>query len=851
MKTLKYARSFEVVPNLPPELAALRTLAYNFRWTWHSPTRDLFAETDPKVWEASGHNPVALINGLSPRRLEKLAADKLYLARLQECADSLEEYLGADAWFQREYPEEKETKIAYFCAEFGLSECLPIYSGGLGILAGDHLKSSSDLGIPLVGIGLLYARGYFRQTLTEDGWQQEHYPILDFYKLPLALVRGSDGQPLTITVEFPDRNVHCQIWRAQVGRVPLYLLDSNVLENEPKDQNITDTLYGGDEEMRIRQECVLGIGGYRALKALGITPTVCHMNEGHAAFSALERISSLMKDEGLDYRTARQCVSAGNVFTTHTPVPAGFDLFNRTLLEKYLTRSIGSLGLSFDELLRQGRIHKDNTEEHFNMAVLAMENSSRVNGVSKLHAQVSRSMFHGRWPQFPTQEVPIDPVTNGIHTLSWISPKVEEMLDGLTDGGWRSDATDAETWSILSEAGDKDLWALRQNQRGDFIRFCRDHVSRTTMRSQPWRRGANSELLDPRILTIGFARRFATYKRATLLFSDRERLKALLTHPDRPVQFVFAGKAHPRDDGGKRLIQDIVKYVRENGLANRMVFLEDYDISVARQMISGVDVWLNNPRRPMEASGTSGMKVLPNGGLNFSILDGWWAEGHDPRAGWAIGDGSIHPDQAHQDWLDSQALYGVLENEIIPKFYDRDDSDVPVRWVQMMRASMAGLTPEFSTDRMVRDYARLYAGASRAYRHLIGSQAAGAKDVLQWRDRVRNAWSGVKLLGVADNGDAIHEPGAELHISATVDLNGLSPEDVEVQALLGEVGPNRELQNVSTVNLAPSEDAAHFSAKVECLTPGHRGFIVRIIPRHADINVLAELPLVKWQESAH
>ncbi|MBX3112006.1 MAG: alpha-glucan family phosphorylase, partial [Fimbriimonadaceae bacterium] len=722
MRSLKYAHSFEVVRELPPELAGLKELAYNLRWTWHHESQQLFRDADTELWRATDQNPIEVINQLSGDRVDELLKDEVYLARLQLCVKDLREYMASETWFDQKYPGERaSTNIAYFCFEFGISESVPIYSGGLGVLAGDHLKAASDLGIPLVGIGLLYSRGYFRQQLNPDGWQVEVYPQHDFYRMALTLVRGDDGHPVRVRVEFPDRAVTCQIWKAQVGRVELYLLDSNILDNAAVDQSITDNLYGGDEEMRIRQEIILGIGGFRALQVLGKKPTVCHMNEGHAAFLSLERLRQFMTEHNCDLRTARKCVVAGNVFTTHTPVPAGFDIFQKPMLEKHLSKLVGELGMPFDQFLRLGRINKGDEAEPLNMAVLAMENSNHVNGVSKLHAQVTREMFQDRWPDYPLEDVPVDAVTNGIHTMTFVGNRIGALLDKHIGPEWRDDPSDRQMWAKVRDIPNEALWESRENARGDFVRFCRAHL-RKRLRAQTGTIDLRSvqDILDPRVLTIGFARRFATYKRATLLFKDKERLKSLLFHPERPVQFVFAGKAHPRDDGGKKLIQDIVQFIRHEGARTRMVFLEDYDMHVARRLVQGVDVWLNNPRRPLEASGTSGMKVVPNGGLNCSILDGWWAEGYRKGLGWAIGDESSSPDEGHQDWLDSRALYQLIEQEIAPTFYHRGETGVPVGWVEMMKDSMAELAPTFSTLRMVREYtSRCYMPASQMFNRLV------------------------------------------------------------------------------------------------------------------------------------
>jgi len=855
MRTLKFAHSFEVVSDLPEALRPLKELAFNFRWTWHHDTQRLFRDADKLLWEEVGHNPMALINRLTPERKMRLCDDEAFMARMALCKKDLDDYLAAPCWFDQKFPNERDkTLVAYFCAEFGISEGLPIYSGGLGVLAGDHLKAASDLGVPLVAVGLLYSRGYFRQYLSPDGWQQELFPEYDFYQMPLKLQRGADDEPLRISVEFPDRMVTCQVWKATVGRVELYLLDSNVLENEPGDQDITDTLYGGDETMRIRQEIILGIGGMRALKALGIKPTVCHMNEGHAAFLTLERLKQFREEFGCDLKTARQCVVSGNVFTTHTPVPAGFDLFHPDLLQQYLSKNLDSLGMPFEDFLRMGRFDPENQGELFNMAVLAMENANYVNGVSKLHAQVAREMFHFRWSDYPTDEVPVDAVTNGIHTPTWISRRMAELLDRHLGPTWRDDPSDPDVWRQAAEVPDADLWEMRENQRGDFVRFCRRWLQMQLARRNAGRTDLSgvSDILDPRILTVGFARRFATYKRASLLLADKERLKSLLFHPERPIQFVFAGKSHPRDDGGKGLIQEIVRFIENEGARSRMVFLEDYDMEVARALVQGVDVWLNNPRRPQEASGTSGMKVVPNGGLNCSILDGWWAEGYKPGVGWAIGDGRENPDAGQQDWLDSRALYQLLEHEISPRFYHRPDGGLPTTWIEMVRQCIRLLAPKFSTSRMVREYtARYYVPASRAFVELSADGLTRAKAALEWRKKVRAAWPNIKIVEVDDSAGPVNALGTEFKIRALVQLGEISSEDVRVQVLLGQVGANRELQRVELFDLervGEERGASVFEGDLVCDAPGHRGYVVRVVPHHPDIRVPTELPLVAWEK---
>ena len=852
MRTLKYAHSFEVVSDLPDHLHDLEALAMNFRWTWNLEAQEVFEEVDPTLWEKVEHNPLLLMRRLSPERQKMLTKDNLFLSKLKLAKEDLDAYMGASTWFDAQYPGERDrAKIAYFCAEFGLNECLPIYSGGLGLLAGDHLKAASDLGIPLVGVGLLYSKGYFRQFLGEDGWQQEKYPAYDFYNYPITLVRGADEQPLRVVVEFPDRNVTVQVWKAQVGRIELYLLDSNILANHQIDQGITDNLYGGDEHMRIRQEIVLGIGGLRALEALGIKPSVCHMNEGHAAFLTIERLKQSMEEHNCDLKVARQVTVSGNVFTTHTPVPAGFDVFRPELLNQYMSKKISQVGLAFDDFLDYGKMNPENPSDPFNMAILAMTGANYVNGVSKLHAEVSQAMFADRWDDYTVNEVPIEAITNGVHTATWLGERMAQLLDRHLGQSWRDDPSDPAVWEKASKLPAEELWELREDARGDFVRFARKRTVKSLQNRNAGRQEIQqaNTLLDPRILTIGFARRFATYKRAFLLFSDKERLKAILNHADRPVQFVFAGKSHPKDDGGKKLIQDITNFIKHEGAGHRMLFLEDYDIEVARHLVQGVDVWLNNPRRPMEASGTSGMKVIPNGGLNCSILDGWWAEGYASNVGWAIGDGTEDPDQGRQDWLESRALYQLIEQEIAPLFYTRSEDGVPIGWINMIRESMRTLAPRFSTARMVREYTtRFYMPSNSAYWSLQEGGLQRAKDALAWRKRVRSAWPGVKFVSVTDNGHAKVGVGSSLSITATVDLGTLTAEDVEVQAMVGQIGANRQIVDPTIVPLHSKGNGA-FEAEIQCPDPGHLGYVCRIVPKNPDVKVSTELPLICWQNS--
>src|SRR5579883_1293203 len=651
-------RPYTVLPCLPDRLRSLQTLAYNLWWSWNADAVALFRRINPDLFAALDHSPIRLLGATDQTRFEQLEHDDGFLAHMDRVAAALDHYLKAPTWFQETYSSDPDIRIAYFSAEFGIHESVPVYSGGLGVLAGDHLKSASDLGIPLMGVSLMYREGYFRQYLNVDGWQQERYPENDFFNLPLIAELNQDGSPVIVTVPFPGREVALRIWRIQVGRVPLYLLDANIPQNRPEDRNVTAQLYGGDQHTRIQQEVILGIGGIRALRAIGKEPTVCHMNEGHAAFVGLERIRILIEEQKLDFAAALEAVKAGTCFTTHTPVPAGNDAFPPGMIDQYLGDYYRQLGIDRWNFLALGRQHPGNEAEPFGMTVLAIKLSNTSNGVSKLHGAVSRKMWNEIWPTLPTGEVPIASITNGVHTQSWISPEIGQLFERYVGVQWEEKPTDFAIWRRVEQIPDAELWRTHERCRERLIA-----LARTRLRAQLKRRGAPpaevdaaDEVLDPDALTIGFARRFATYKRGDLLFRDLDRLVAIMNSKDRPVQIIFSGKAHPQDRGGKELIQRVVQQARKPEFRKRVVFIEDYDMNVARYLVQGVDVWLNNPRRPLEASGTSGMKVVGNGGLNLSILDGWWVEGYDGDNGWAIGAGEEYTDLAYQDEIESRAL---------------------------------------------------------------------------------------------------------------------------------------------------------------------------------------------------
>jgi glycogen phosphorylase len=847
---------FRISPSLPPRLRCLNDLSLNLRWSWDHPTIELFRSLDSGLWEETGHNPRLMLGRIDQERLAEVESDDGFLAQMDRVYSGLNEYLAGKGWFLRAHPEAGELAIAYFSAEFGLTECLPNYAGGLGILAGDHLKSASDLGLPLTGVGLLYQGGYFKQYLNADGWQQETYPINDFHILPVHPVEDTRGLPLMIDVDLAGSQVFARIWKVQVGRVPLYLLDTNVKENSPEHRRVTSGLYSGDREQRIAQEIVLGIGGMRALRALGVHPTVCHMNEGHSAFLGLERARMLMDELELPHYAARQIAAAGNIFTTHTPVAAGIERFDPALMYNYFRGCAGSLGLAFEDLMRYGRVNPKDASESLNMALLAARLSSYTNAVSRLHGRVTREMSHPVWRAYPLHEVPIGYVTNGIHIPSWISMEMSELLNRYLGPEWHDVPTDHGVWNRIEGIPDQELWKVHQTRKERLINYARIRLA-----DQIKRRGGTSIEVDvaggvlrPGCLTIGFARRFAAYKRATLMLTDRPRLKRILTDPKRPVQLVVAGKAHPRDNDGKEMIREIVHFARDPDVRRSIVFLEDYDIAVARYLVQGVDVWLNTPRRPNEASGTSGMKLLPNGGLNLSILDGWWDEGYEREVGWAIGRGEEYSDTAYQDQVESAALYNLLENEVVPLFYERDAEDIPRAWIAKMKASMKRLTPVFNTNRMVAEYAeRFYIPAGARYLRLKAGHGARVRPLVDWRQRLLTHGSEVRITQIKTHDSQEVAVGSKLQITAKVFLGSLEPSDVRVQIYYGALNPEGEIISGQAVDakLKDSSGSEHvYEGEIDCRESGSCGFSVRVIPFHEDAILPYEVPWVRWEEEA-
>ena len=859
-KAMKPVRVFHVIPTLPAPLQGLRELAYNLRWAWDHDTIELFRRLDSDLWESSGHNPVRMLGLVDQAQFETAANDEAFLSHLQRSLEELHRYQSSKStWFQRTYGKAHNLLVAYFSAEFGVTECLSIFAGGLGVLAGDHLKSTSDLGVPLVGVSLLYQQGYFRQYLDAAGWQQESYEENEFRNMPLELEHNADGSRLVVRVGYDGREVTAQVWRATVGRVPLYLLDTNIPVNSPEDRDITDQLYGGDREMRLKQEILLGIGGFRALQALGLSPTVCHMNEGHSALLSLEWVRHLRERQRLSYAEAREVASAGLVFTGHTPVPAGHDYFSPALVQRYLSEYARGLGLSMTDFLALGREHPERGDEEFCMTVLAMRMAASSNGVSKLHGQVSRRMWKAMWPGVPEDEVPIGHVTNGVHLRSWISCEMNQLYDRYLGPKWREEHADTETWKRIENVPAEELWRTHERRRERLVAF-----ARRRLRMQLERRGAPQseidaaeEVLDPDALTIGFARRFATYKRATLLLHDPARLERILNQAGRPVQILFAGKAHPRDNAGKALIQQIVRLAQQKEFRRRIVFLEDYDMAVARYLVQGSDVWLNTPLRPLEASGTSGMKAMANGALNVSTLDGWWDEAwHDAAArhrfiGWAVGRGETDSNPDRQDEVEAAALYTLLERDIAPSFYERSADGLPRRWVTQMKSAIGTLCPQFNMLRVGREYSSdFYAIAHARYEMLTAEGATRSRALASWTARVAANWNNVRVESVdgTENGDLA--VGDRLTVRAHLRLGALTPDDVGVELYLGRLNADGDFADSLAVpmHLTGSANGTFLfeAATVPCSRSGIHGYTVRVMPFHPD-EARSMIPgLIAW-----
>jgi starch phosphorylase len=859
---VKAIRRFTVRTVLPEQLQPLHELALNLRWSWHPETRELFRSVDPGVWEAVGEDPVRLLGEVPARRLAALAGDRRFLRRLGDLTDDLADYLSAPRWYQSAAAGDAlPAAVAYFSPEYGIAAALPQYSGGLGILAGDHLKAASDLGVPLIGVGLFYRHGYFRQSLSRDGWQQERYPVLDPDELAVSLLREADGTPARVELALPaGRTLAAQIWRAQVGRVPLLLLDSDVAANGAGERDVTDRLYGGGSEHRLLQEMLLGIGGVRAVRTFcrltgHPAPEVFHTNEGHAGFLGIERIRELVTGEqGHDFGAALEAVRAGTLFTTHTPVPAGIDRFEAELVARHFAGDAALRGVPVDRVLALGlEDWPGGDPKLFNMAAMGLRLAQRANGVSTLHGEVSRTMFGPLWPGFDSAEVPITSVTNGVHAPTWMDPAVVRLGAahiGVEQAEAAMTAGDPGCWSAVEQIGDGEIWEVRNQLRAQLVEEARRRLrdSWRTRGAGDAELGWTAAVLDPEVLTIGFARRVPSYKRLTLMLRDQERLRSLLLHPTRPVQIVVAGKAHPADDGGKRLIQQLVAFADDPAVRHRIVFLPDYDMAMATRLYPGCDVWLNNPLRPLEACGTSGMKAALNGCLNLSVLDGWWDEWYDGRNGWAIptADGPGF-DEDQRDDIEAAALYDLIEHQVAARYYERGPDGLPHRWIAMVRHTLATLGPKVLAGRMVRDYVeRLYAPAAVAQRRL---DADGARQLADWKARVRQAWSRVAVGPVDAAVAEAAELGTALDLRVQVTLGTLTAEDVEVQVVSGTVDEQDRIRELELATLKPAGGPdltgnQRYEGTLELNRTGPFGYTVRVLPSHPLLAAPAELGLV-------
>lgn len=829
---------FTVISALPESLEPLRRLASNMWWTWNHEARELFQRLARDRSSRSSINPMELVNSLTSEEIRTLENDSGFLAQLEDVAKSFEQYRSNRSWWINHTGLEREQCVAYFSLEFALHESLTIYSGGLGVLAGDHLKASSDLGVPLVAVGLLYYEGYFSQYLNADGWQQEAYPQINLNRLPFSPALCPDGTQAETEVKIKGEAVRVIAWKLEVGSVILYLLDTNVEENKPQHRAITSRLYGGDLHARIQQEIVLGIGGLRILGKLGVEPYVFHMNEGHSACISLEQMRQLISEKGLSFEEALRGVRATNLFTTHTPVPAGNDVFPRSLVEEHFRDYAKELGISIEQLLNLGRVNPKDSNEPFSMPALALRTSASANGVSELHGHVSRKMWTDMWPDLPVEENPIRSITNGVHTATWASRDTADLFDKYLGPEWRKNTALPDSWTGISQIPDEELWRLRSRSRSQLISFCRERV-----RSQLTRRGAGrvelefaKNILSPDSLTIGFARRFATYKRATMILQDFERLCRLLSDTECPVQFIFAGKAHPADQHGKELIARLIHAEHTPALRGKFIFIEDYDVHVAAHMVQGVDVWLNTPRRPLEASGTSGMKVAINGGLNLSVLDGWWCEAFDGANGWSIGQGEEYDDANYHDQVESRSLYDLLEREVIPTFYVRDAGGIPTEWVRLIKHSIRTVAPKFSANRMVSDYAnQFYAPMCQTHRDIVGSEFQKIRQETKDIAFLDKHWKELQVVEVQT--DAVdHLPiGAQLPVRVKVQLGKLSPEQIAVQIRHGALDAAKnirhaEVQQLNDFTSCNENGSYEFSGQIPTTQAGTFGFEIRLLP---------------------
>ena len=844
-----------VNPQLPKRIEKLSEIGYNLWWSWNTEFLKLFKEIDIDLWESVNKNPIKFLKLVTQEKLEKAAQSPEFLKKYDKVVENFEDYMKSkNNWFEKKYPDNKNDVIAYFSAEYGLDQTLAIYSGGLGILSGDHLKSASDLGVPLVAIGLLYKKGYFNQKINGNGIQETEYNDIDIENLPIESVKDSEGKDVLVALHFPKKKLYLKAWKVNVGRVELYLLDSDIEANIPEYREITKTLYGGDREMRIQQEIILGQGGVAMLKALGYNPTIYHMNEGHSSFLILELIYNLMKEKQVSFQIARDIVASKTVFTTHTPVPAGNDIFTLSLVEKYFKDYWDKLGITKQEFFQMGMkpdVQIDTTG--FNMGILALKVAGKKNGVSKLHGAVSRELFGEVWPNIAANESPITYVTNGIHTCSWLSPHLKELYNKYLIPYWQDRIYDDEVWKKISDVPNEELWKAHQERKVKMLAIVKENTINRLRRC-----GYNYDeimkivdCLDPNALTIGFARRFATYKRATLIFKDLERITQILNNKNQKVQIIFAGKAHPADKEGK----DLIKYIHEISMKpqfkGKVFLLENYNIAMSKYLISGVDVWLNTPRRPMEASGTSGQKASVNGVINFSILDGWWAEGYNAKNGWKIGESLEYSDYESQDRADSQSIYDTLENKIIPMYYEKDEDGISSRWMQTMKESIISTGGKYSTSRMLTDYVdKLYIPLCNLYNNYY-AELGKVGELNEWKKSLKNAWDNIEITQENNLDNITLDAGNNIEVRCKVKLPNINKDNIEAQVYYGKISENGTVDDISIIPMeleeADEESKIYtYKAKVNLINGGNYGYTFRVMPKHEMILDSANLDLIKW-----
>ena len=843
-----------VNPQLPKEISKLSEIANNLWWSWNTEYLRLFKKIDKDLWESIGKNPVKFLKLVSQEKLEKVSKDQKFLEEYNVIANNYENYINSkNTWFSKNYPKNENNLIAYFSAEYGLDETIPIYSGGLGILSGDHLKSASDLGLPFVAVGMLYKEGYFIQKLNKYGEQENNYIKADLNNLPIEAVKDSEGKDLKITVDYPERKLYLKVWKINVGRIKLYLMDSDIEENSEEDRKVTLQLYGGDQEMRIKQEIVLGMGGVKLLKTLGLNPTVYHMNEGHSSFLTLELIKDLMEEKKISFDMAKDITTSKTVFTTHTPVPAGNDIFPLNLIEKYFKYFWPKLGLNREEFLKLGMKPTEKLENGFNMGILALRNAGKKNGVSKLHGAVSRELFGEVWPNIAANESPIGYVTNGIHTCSWLAQNLKELYNEYLIPYWQDNMHKDEVWKQIKDIPNERLWEEHQARKEKMLKMVKQNTTERLKRvgvSYEEIKEITSKL-NPNALTIGFARRFATYKRATLIFKDIERITQILNDSEKPVQLIFAGKAHPLDKAG----QDLIKYINELAMKpqfkGKIFVLENYNIGMSRYLISGCDVWLNNPRRPMEASGTSGQKASVNGVINFSVLDGWWAEGYDQTNGWTIGTNAEFTSYEEQDLADSESLYNTLENKIVPLYYENRKDNLPVNWIEIMKNSIITTGGKYSTQRMVIDYTNnMYIPLCNLYNNYY-SKLDNVAEYSEWKSEINKSWDKIEIKQLNNLADISIDAGNKINVECEVKLPNINVENIEAQVYYGKIAENGMVDEIQVIPMKlkarnDTEKIYTFETKIELTTGGDYGYTFRVMPKHEMLLEKSDLNLIKW-----